>query len=103
MWKEVIDLISVENIQNKRGFKEEHIKNIKENVFANKLSVKRIEFYQAFANGVKVDIVFEIKKIEFEDETRVRFDKKSYDIVRTYEKGENIELLCRCLNNTCVV
>lgn len=61
-------------------------------VYANKKSVKRAEFYQAMAAGLKPELVFEMHRMEYMDETRLKYNGKEYEIIRTYEVGEKIEL-----------
>lgn len=66
-------------------------------VFCNRLPVKRTEFYQAQTVGYKVEKVFEVKLIDFDEDkhTHVKYKNKIYRILRAYEKGsENIELTC---------
>lgn len=61
-------------------------------VFANKKSIRRSEFYSAANVGLKPELMFEIRSIEFDGHEMVQFDGKVYTIVRTYDKGEVIEL-----------
>ena len=70
-------------------------------VFANKKSIRQSEFYQASAQGLKPEIMFEIREIDYADELKLIFDGKGYNIIRTYAKnGEIIELICNRLVNT---
>lgn len=61
-------------------------------VFANKKSVRQSEFYQASTVGLKPELVFEIRSIEFNNDEKVRYNEKEYSIIRAYEKGETTEL-----------
>lgn len=64
-------------------------------VFADKVSVKRSEFYAANMAGIKVDTVFEVNAEDFNDQTEVTFGTKNYNVVRAYQKGlGKIELMC---------
>ena len=70
-------------------------------VFANQKSIRQSEFYQAQATGLKPEIMFEVRSIDYADEERLLFDSKYYNIIRTYSKnGETIELICNRLVNS---
>ena len=70
-------------------------------VFANKKSVRQSEFYQAQANGLKAEVMFEIRAIDYSEEESLTFDSKDYKVIRTYSKnGETIELICTRLVNS---
>ena len=67
----------------------------KRDVFANKKSVRQNEHYQAMAQGLKPELMFEIRSIEYNKETELEFDSKPYKIIRVYDKnGEITELIC---------
>ncbi len=69
-------------------------------VFANKKSIRQNEFYQATATGLRPEIMFEIRAIEYQGEQSLEHDTKKYNIIRTYKKGgELIELICQGLVN----
>lgn len=50
-------------------------------------SVKQSEFYQAQANGYKVEQAIEIRKFEYKGEEKVRHGDSIYEVVRTEDKG----------------
>lgn len=89
MWREVILLgNSVETIE--YG---EVIRTVKyRKVYANKKSIRQSEFYQGASAGLKPELVFEIRSVEFDNDEIVKHNEKEFTIVRTYETGENIEL-----------
>lgn len=65
-------------------------------VFCNKKSATRSEFYTAKQAGDKIALVLEVRGVDYEDETRVEFEGKPYEVVRAYTKaGETIELNCK--------
>jgi SPP1 family predicted phage head-tail adaptor len=69
-------------------------------VFANKKSIGQSEFYQAAATGLKPEIKFEVRTIEYEGERILEFNNSNYTILRTYDKnGEITELICSGLVN----
>jgi len=61
-------------------------------VWANEKSVRQSEYYDGIAAGRKPEVVYEIHSREFSNHEKVRVGTKVYDIVRTYKKGEIIEL-----------
>jgi SPP1 family predicted phage head-tail adaptor len=66
------------------------------NIFAEKKSIKQSEFYQAMAQGLKPELTFIIRTIEYENEPMLEYNSKTYTIIRTYEKeDEFIELICQ--------
>lgn len=65
-------------------------------VYAEKKSVVRTEFYQAFANNLKPTAVFEIYPFEYQGEPKARHDGTDYLIIRTYSKNkDSLELVCQ--------
>lgn len=61
-------------------------------VFANKKSVRQSEFYQAAVVGLRPELIFEVRSMEFSNDEKVRYGNKEYSIIRTYDKGEVTEL-----------
>ena len=68
-------------------------------VYANKLSVRSKEYYESRLVGLKPELMFEIRTSEYDNEVKLKFNDKVYDIIRTYEKGEYIELICSSVFN----
>lgn len=93
-WSDVINLIKLTSGKDDEGFPTDPVENVRSNVFANKMSAGSGEFYRAAQAGYTVDKVFEVRKIEYEDENFLEYEGERYSILRTYEKGENIELVC---------
>jgi len=74
-------------------------------VFANEKSIKQSEFYQAASVGLKPELMYEIRSFEFDNDEKVRIGGitgKEYSIVRTYKKGEIIELTLSAIVGTVV-
>lgn len=89
MWKDVIELSNlIETIAHNEVVKGATYRK----VYANKKSVRQSEFYQGASAGLKPELVFEIRSIEFRNEEYVRYNDKTYSIIRVYENGDNIEL-----------
>lgn len=68
-------------------------------VFADKQSVRQNEYYEAKQIGLKPELMFVVRSSEFSNEERIKYNLKEYEILRTYDKGETIELVCGALNN----
>lgn len=64
-------------------------------IFANVQSVRMSEFYQAAAQSLKPEIVFEIYDREYQNEQLVEYAGKKYSVIRTYTRTlDRIELIC---------
>lgn len=65
-------------------------------VFADKVSIKRSEFYAADANGDTLDIAFVVHADEYDGQTEVVYGSVTYKVVRTYQRGlGRVELNCQ--------
>lgn len=89
MWRDVIELgNTVEEIE--FG---EVISSFKyRKVYANKKSVRQSEFYQGASTGLKPELLFEIRTVEFGNDEIVRFNGKNYTIIRSFMNGDITEL-----------
>ena len=68
---------------------------IKTVVYCGLKSIGRTEFYNAVANGLKPELIFNINKFEYSGEQLVEFEDKKYKIIRTYSNDfEKIEFTC---------
>lgn len=63
-------------------------------VFANEMSIGQSEFYNAGANGLKPQKMFEVYSFEYQGESKLRHNEKHYEIIRTESKGEKIRIVC---------
>ena len=63
-------------------------------VFANRKSVRQSEFYAAAIAGLRPELMGEIRSVEYGDERALRYNGRRYDIIRTYDRGEMMELVC---------
>ncbi|SJZ60680.1 phage head closure protein [Anaerorhabdus furcosa] len=59
-------------------------------VFCKVMSVKRNEFYQASAVGMKPEVVLEVRQEDYSDETIVVYNDIEYKVLRTYPVGKKI-------------
>jgi SPP1 family predicted phage head-tail adaptor len=93
MWRDIISLVSESEIENELG--DIITIDTPKQVFANKKSVRQNEFYQAQAAGLKPELMFEIRYMDYEEEKNIIFNNKPYRVIRTYTKNEEtIELIC---------
>lgn len=98
MWRDVINLITETTTENDLG----DIIPIEEKrqVFANKKSIRQSEFYQAMASGLKPELMFEVRYMDYAEENKLEYNGKTYVIIRTYTKNdETIELVCEGVVN----
>lgn len=64
-------------------------------VFCTVASVGEKEFYQAHAVGLKPEIKFILSDyLDYQNETIVSYDATRYRVLRTYRKGQELELTC---------
>jgi SPP1 family predicted phage head-tail adaptor len=64
-------------------------------VFAKEKSVRQTEFYQAAAQGLLPVKVFEIRYLEYREESKLTYEGRPYKIIRTFSGDEQmLELIC---------
>ncbi len=90
MWCDILYLL--EEIETFDKLKRPHYSYKETKVYANKISVKRTEFYQAQAAGFKPEKSFEVRTVEFNEDkhTHVKYKDVVYKILRSYEKDSEI-------------
>ena len=87
-----IDLICI-TIQNSAGVITELEASTR--VFASKKSIRQSEFYQAQTTGFRPEIMFVMRSIDYSGESRIEYNSRTYNIRRTFDKGEFVELICQ--------
>jgi SPP1 family predicted phage head-tail adaptor len=92
-WSDVVDLVGIVEGTDEYGFPTEEIV-IRQNIFANKKSVRSNEFYLAKQSGIELQYMFEIRSIDYQGEEKIVYNGEEYRVERTYDKGEVIELVC---------
>ena len=93
MWKDVITLRTETIGQDADGYPTTTNKDVE--VYANKKSVARSEFYHAYAVGIEAKIVFEVRSEDYNGQKDILYDVKAYEVIRAYQKGEGtVELTC---------
>ncbi|MDQ0158963.1 hypothetical protein [Alkalibacillus salilacus] len=93
-WGDVLYLIPMTTGTDDAGFPTEQ-RGESRLIYANRMSVRSNEFHMAKQHGVELQHMFEVRSIEYDFETLVRYNDKEYDVERTYEKGEFIELVLK--------
>ena len=90
MWCDILYLLEEIETFDKLNCPHRSYKETK--VYANKISVKRTEFYQAQAAGFKPEKCFEVRTVEFNEDTHthVKYNDVVYKILRSYEKDSEI-------------
>lgn len=68
--------------------------DIKREVFAEEKSITQNEFFAAGQTGLKPSIAFLVWDFEYMGENELIYGYDTYNIYRTYKKGERIELYC---------
>lgn len=97
-WSNVIKLITVTYTENDIG--DIIASNTERTIYANKKSIRQQEFYQAQATGLKPELMFEVRSVEYNNESKLSYNNKEYNIIRTYDKnGEITELICQGVVN----
>ena len=94
-WNKFITLIGeVAGGQDEQGFPIPPSQKLTENVLASFKSVRGSEFYTANAQGIMADIVVVINAVNYGGEKKLMDEEtgKEYEVIRTYEVGQNIEL-----------
>lgn len=94
LFRDAVDLLVIEEKINTNGFPET-LEKSRETVFANKKSIRSSEFYLASQNGYKLEAMFEIRTSDYQSQLILEYENKRYEIVRTYDRGEFMELTCQ--------
>ena len=66
-------------------------------VFADKKAVRQSEFYAAANAGLRPELMFIVHAHEYYGHEMLRYPTSAgseYDIIRTYEKDDLVELVC---------
>ncbi len=67
-------------------------------VFCTVKSVRQSEFYQAATADLKPEVVFEIRRPEYDGQTALIFECDRYEVIRTFGPDvEKLEIVCKKL------
>lgn len=97
-WTDIAYLISLTQTTNDPG--DVVTQDDERVVYVNKKSIRQAEFYQAAAAGLRPEIMFEIRSIEYQGERKLSYEispgvTRTYNIIRTYDRPDEItELVC---------
>lgn len=93
MWKDIITLCTEIIIQDSDGYTTKDYEYVE--VYANKKSVVRAEFYPAYAVGIEAKIAFEVRSEDYDGQKDILHEGKAYEVIRSFQKGEGtVELTC---------
>ncbi len=92
---DIITLIATGSSQNENGYPVDN-NIVGREIFAEKKSATRTEFYTALSVGVTVSTVFKVATLDYNGETKVCHDGKFYKVERAYspETSDYTELSC---------
>lgn len=95
MFSDILELITYTKTKNEIG---DTVKtpNYHE-AYCDTKSVQAKEFYQAAATGHLPEIVFEMRKIDYQGEKDIRHNGGTYRVIRTFTSKKNsemVELVC---------
>ncbi len=62
-------------------------------IYANRASIRSREFYESRLVGLKPELMFVIRSIDYDNQVKLKYSNKEYEVIRTYDKGEFIELI----------
>lgn len=98
LFRDVVKLISVTTTENDMG---DIIETpVEREVFADKQSIRQSEFYQAAATGLRPELMFVVRSVDYNGEQKLKYNDKEYAVIRTYDKdGELTELVCQGVVN----
>lgn len=93
-WRDEAALIREEKTVKPNGYKD--TTTARREVYANKKTATRSEFYTAKQAGDKIALVLEVRGADYQGETLVECEGRLYEVVRAYtESGETYELNCK--------
>ena len=61
--------------------------------YVNRLSIRQNEYYDAMNTGLKPELMFEIRTLEYNGQPTLKHNNIDYSVMRTYDKGEFTELI----------
>lgn len=89
LWNEVVEL----GVASETVIDGEPIKSLTwETVYADKQSIRYKEFYEGNNLGLKPELLFVVRSIDYNKHEKIRYDGTIYDIMRTYVNGDVTEL-----------
>ena len=94
LFKDTVNLIQISVGKDADGFAKNQ-ETIRDGLFVNKKDVRSSEFYQAAAQGIRLETMFVMRSMDYEGEKILSHEGNKYAIERTYDRGEMVELVCQ--------
>lgn len=98
MYNETLILIGAEKYSKDKNGNLVPNETSRKEVYCNKTSITRGEFYLSGQLGLNPEIAFKINSFEYSGEQTVLYGGKKYAVLRSYQSndglGETIELVC---------
>jgi SPP1 family predicted phage head-tail adaptor len=95
-YNKIIHLISTTITQDDWGNEVEE--RTEREVFANENSIGSSEYYNAASQGLRPEVKFEIRSIEYAGEKEIKFDGDIYNIIQSQSLGAKTILTCEKVN-----
>ena len=95
-YNKIIHLISTTITQDEWGNEIET--RTERKVFANENSIGSSEYYNAASQGLRPELKFEIRSIEYSGEKEIKFDGDIYNIIQSQSMGAKTILTCEKVN-----
>ena len=92
MLNDVAELMQEQIIKTSLG--QERKSFVPSEVFCEKKSVTRTEYFTAGQSGLRPSAMFKVHLLDYDQELYIRHEEKIYSIYRTFENGDFIELYC---------
>jgi SPP1 family predicted phage head-tail adaptor len=64
--------------------------------FAKKQSIRTNEFYSAVESGITPSIEFVMKRLDYEGQTELEYNKKRYSVIRTIDPKNKFDIVLVC-------
>ena len=94
LWNKVLTLVAITETTNAYGEITET--ETRRKVACDVKSIRHSEFYEAYKNGLKPELEFDIRECEYNNEERIEYNGTKYSVIRTYTTdGEIIELVAQ--------
>lgn len=95
MYDEIIYLVSPQKTDEVDEYGDPIFKDEYKEIYAQEMSVRQSEFYQAQTTGYKPEIVFKIADyLDYDNQPQIIHNDIRYKVLRTFRKGTELEITC---------
>lgn len=94
MWTGIINLLT-KTAATSDDYGNRVVTEIKRQVFCDVNSIRQSEFYQAHTIGLKPELYFVVWALDYQGEQSIEYNSVRYEVLRTYQKNDKLELVCR--------